>query len=407
MFLKSLINEFLLTTAQFGPNFYIGNNAGADGTYMSLRFGRGDAEYERRDAVELAEQALGRPLSPREVSAYWAGQAFDYIRSQPADWSALVARKITLLWNATEMLDTESQATHAEYSRALDVLGSIVHFGVLAPLAFFGVWVTWPRRRELSLFYLMLLAYAASVVVFYVFARYRYPLVPFLMLLAASAVVGAGRFFRERPRPQIAAGLVATAGFTVFCNWPVLSDDLMRAITENNLATAFGEGGHPDRAEAHYRRAIEIAPDYAAAYSNLGALLRAQGRVDEAIAQYQEALRLQPDHVSAQYNLGNALLAAGRPGEAAQHFRRAVEREPGSAEAWNNLGIALATQGRPDDAAQCFRRALAIAPSAEGHHNLGNVLADLGNVEEAISELRRAIAVKADYFPAHYDLDGS
>ncbi len=396
--------EFVLTTAQFGPNFYIGNNAGADGTYMSLRFGRGDAEYERQDAVELAEQALGRPLSPREVSAYWAGHAFDYIRSQPADWSALVARKITLLWNATEMLDTESQATHAEYSRALDVLGSIVHFGVLAPLAFFGAWVAWPRRQELSLFYLMLLAYAASVVVFYVFARYRYPLVPFLMLLAAAAVVGAGRFFRERPRPQMAAGLVAAAAFTVFCNWPVLSDDLMRAITENNLATALREAGHPDQAEAHYRRAIEFAPDYAAAYSNLGALLRAQGRVDEAIAQYQEALRLQPDHVSAQYNLGNALLAAGRPGEAAGHFRRAVEREPGSAEAWNNLGIALATQGRPDEAAQCFRRALAIAPSAEGHHNLGNVLADLGNVEEAISQLRRAIAAKADYFPAHYDL---
>jgi tetratricopeptide (TPR) repeat protein len=400
----SVGGEFVLTTAQFGPNFYIGNHAGADGTYTSLRFGRGDAEYERQDAVDLAEQARGRPLSPREVSAYWAGQAFEYIRSEPADWSALVARKIALLWNATEMLDTESQATHAEHSRTLDVLGSVAHFGVLAPLAFFGVWVTWHRRRDLSLFYLMLLAYAASVVVFYVFARYRYPLVPFLMLLAAAAGVGAVRVFRERPRPQMATALVATVGFTVFCNWPLLSADLMRAITENNLATALREGGHPDQAEAHYRRAIEIAPDYAAAYSNLGALVRAEGRVNEAIAQYREALRLQPDHVSAQYNLGNALLAAGRPGEAADHFRRAVEREPGSAEAWNNLGIALAAQGRPDDAAQYFRRALAIAPTAEGHHNLGNVLADLGHVEEAISELGRAIAAQADYFPAHYDL---
>src|SRR5262249_21833386 len=30
---------FYLTTSQFGPNFFIGNNANADGTYMSLRFG--------------------------------------------------------------------------------------------------------------------------------------------------------------------------------------------------------------------------------------------------------------------------------------------------------------------------------------------------------------------------------
>ena len=60
---------FYLTTSQFGPNFYIGNNARADGTYMSLRFGRGTPEYERQDATELAEDATGRDLTPAEVSS--------------------------------------------------------------------------------------------------------------------------------------------------------------------------------------------------------------------------------------------------------------------------------------------------------------------------------------------------
>jgi hypothetical protein len=46
---------FYLTTSQFGPNFFIGNNPNADGTYASLRFGRGAPEYERQDATELAE----------------------------------------------------------------------------------------------------------------------------------------------------------------------------------------------------------------------------------------------------------------------------------------------------------------------------------------------------------------
>ena len=50
---------FYLTTSQFGSNFYIGNNPGADGTYVSLRFGRGAPEYERQDATELAEHASG------------------------------------------------------------------------------------------------------------------------------------------------------------------------------------------------------------------------------------------------------------------------------------------------------------------------------------------------------------
>ncbi len=35
---------FFVTTSQFGPNFYIGNNPAADGTYQSLRFGRGAPE---------------------------------------------------------------------------------------------------------------------------------------------------------------------------------------------------------------------------------------------------------------------------------------------------------------------------------------------------------------------------
>src|SRR5262249_22585964 len=60
-----------LTTSQFGPNFYIGNNPKADGTYASLRYGRGAPEYERQDATELAERAARRSLTPAEVSSYW------------------------------------------------------------------------------------------------------------------------------------------------------------------------------------------------------------------------------------------------------------------------------------------------------------------------------------------------
>ena len=48
-----------LTTSQFGSNLYIGNNPTADGTYASIRFGRGAPEFERIDATEVAEEAVG------------------------------------------------------------------------------------------------------------------------------------------------------------------------------------------------------------------------------------------------------------------------------------------------------------------------------------------------------------
>src|SRR5207244_5564733 len=72
---------FYVTTSQAGPNFYIGNNPRADGTYQSLRFGRGAPEYEREDATALAEHALGRKLTPSEVSSYWTDRALEFVTS--------------------------------------------------------------------------------------------------------------------------------------------------------------------------------------------------------------------------------------------------------------------------------------------------------------------------------------
>src|SRR6185436_4451529 len=83
----------------------------------------------------------------------------------------------------------------AEWSLPLRLGGLVGHFGILVPLALLGVIVTWPMRSRLLVFYAMTLAYAASVVAFYVLARYRYPLVPLLILFAAAGVVNARAFF--------------------------------------------------------------------------------------------------------------------------------------------------------------------------------------------------------------------
>src|SRR6202008_4456577 len=106
----------------------------------------------------------------------------------------------------------------------------------------------------------------------------------------------------------------------IAANWPLLSKPLMRAITETNLGAALHEDGRTADAIAHYRRAIEIQPDYAPAFNNLGVALRASGSVDAAIDAYQRALSIAGDYPDAHYNLANALLERRRPTEAAAHF---------------------------------------------------------------------------------------
>ena len=394
-----------VTTSQMGPNFYIGNNPRSDGTYMSLRPGRGAPEYERQDATELAEHALKRRLTPSEVSNYWTDRAVDFIVSQPVAWMRLIGRKLLLLWNADEMLDTESQESHAEWSTILSVGGWFGHFGVLVPLAFLGVVATWRERKRLWLFYALTIAYAVSVIAFYVFARYRFPLVPLLMLFASAGICALPGLVRTGSPSRRAVLTAAIAGVAILVNWPILSTTMMRAVTENNLATAFQEMGRLDEAIAHYQRAAEIRPDYAPAHNNMGTALRAKGRVDDAIAAYQHALAAMPDYADAHYNLANALLEQNRPREAVDHLRAAGPLLPTSARIHNNLGKALADAGRLEEAAVELRQAVELDPqSATAHRNLGNVLASRGDVIDGLGHLQRAFEIDPTDPEAGFDL---
>jgi len=358
----------------------------------------------RRSDSEVAQEAVGRSLTPAEVSSYWTSRVVDYITAQPVDWLQLSARKVVLLLNATEMLDTESQESYAEWSWPLAVGGWVGHFGVLVPLAIAGVMVTWPERRRLWVLHVMAVAYAASVIVFYVFARYRYPLVPFLLLFSAAGVRGGWAFWQRTATPARAAAVTAVAAALVMSWWPLLSPTLMRAITENNLGTALQAAGRHDEAIAHHQRAITLMPEYAPAYNNLGASLRAAGRLDEGIAAYRKALELKPDFSSASYNLANALLEKGDAGASVDQFRQALQSGD-TVEARNNLGIALANRGDAAGAVAEFRTALALDDrSVQAHRNLGNMLIDMGNRAEGMSHLEQAVALAPNEPDATYDI---
>ena len=57
------------------------------------------------------------------------------------------------------------------------------------------------------------------------------------------------------------------------------------------------------KAEARYRRALVLRPDFAAAWMNLGSLLREQGREVYAEAALRRAVELRPDLIAGWINL--------------------------------------------------------------------------------------------------------
>ena len=77
------------------------------------------------------------------------------------------------------------------------------------------------------------------------------------------------------------------------------------------------------KAIAYYAKALQLNPEYAEAYYNLGAALLIQGQTEKAIGQLRNALQFRKDYAEAFYTLGVAQVKAGQKQEAIQSFIQA------------------------------------------------------------------------------------
>jgi len=352
--------EFLLTTSQFGYNFFIGNGRQATGTYRPLTWEHGDWRYEKQDAIGLAEKDLGRPLSPSEVSRYWLQRALSDMRSDPFSWAGLMATKVRLFVNAVELSDTESEYAHRHWSVVLRLLGQGFHFGVLFPLAAVGAFAARGAWRRQWVLHLILGAYTVSVLLFYIFSRYRFPIVPLLILWAAFGIQQTIAACRDGKWFSLLslAGVALAAG--LFSNWRTEPVAPMVADTYYNLGCGLEEEGRTAQAAASYRRALEFNPAHIMAMNNLGYLHQRQGEFAESLRWYESALRID-DHIAKLHvNLGMTYGALGREAEAIAHYLEAIRIDPDLNPAvYFNLACMHARRGDGEQSLHWLGRAVA------------------------------------------------
>ena len=103
--------------------------------------------------------------------------------------------------------------------------------------------------------------------------------------------------------------------------------------------------GEVAQAETHYRRATELDPGLAAAWTNLGNLLDRAGRRGDAREVYERALSLDPEQPEARYNLANLLSDLGETERAMAEYRRVTGSCPEFADAHFNLALLYARAG--------------------------------------------------------------
>ncbi len=151
------------------------------------------------------------------------------------------------------------------------------------------------------------------------------------------------------------------------------------AAALSNLGNCYRQKGDRDKARRCYRNAIAVDQHFIPAYLNLGELLLAHYEFDEAEKLFRQALKITSDIPAMQFNpavlhhgLGAALKGLGRTRDAIASYETAIRLQPEFAPAHNSLGILLMSLNDLDAAEQHFRQALKLQPDL--NHVLSNLL---------------------------------
>ena len=204
-----LLVTFLLTghatVMNPGTVFYEGMNPRAEG-YEGIRpaivsdvgaLSAGEPDTLHIAFRRVASRALGKAIDPAEANRYWVGKALAYVRAQPADALALVARKAFFAVHSYDAWDIPTMIL-----RTAAMSNAWIPFGVLVALAPFALLLRGQRRVVIALLFIAL-SYVAIMAAFYVTGRQRNAMIPAMAILAGVGVAGL-----VQRRSVVGAGLV-------------------------------------------------------------------------------------------------------------------------------------------------------------------------------------------------------
>lgn len=287
-----MLDEPVLVTAHGGINFYVGNNPRATGFFtppakMPPLPGVFNLEVPR----QVAEAQTGRTeMTDAEVSSYWLQQGLEFIRRQPERFVQLTLRKARAFFNAHELPLNVDFYLLRDISHSLKI--TFVPLGVLLPLGLVGMGLALRKWRTHWVFLLYFVTYAASVILFFIAARYRLPVVPVLMLYGGFAVKAALESLGRPGRFLAIAGALVLLLLLVNTNLPVR---LNPAIVAHGRGHTLESMGKLREAVGYYQQALRLNPGLLGAHFNLARIYAQTGKFRRAWRHGETALRLAPE----------------------------------------------------------------------------------------------------------------
>jgi protein O-GlcNAc transferase len=173
-----------------------------------------------------------------------------------------------------------------------------------------------------------------------------------------------------------------------------------------NLGNAYRESNLFEQAVRCFEKAIDLNPDYADAYFNIANTFFALKKFESAIRYYQDAVRLNPDLIEAYLNLGQIFEQQGMTGQAISSYRSAMQNKSDCTAVSIRLGSLLQRLDNHAEAIQCFRKAVGTHPTQcyRLYNNMGASYRALGRTDDAVDCFEMALKLNPAYAPGYYNL---
>ncbi|OGH68756.1 MAG: hypothetical protein A3J66_03505 [Candidatus Magasanikbacteria bacterium RIFCSPHIGHO2_02_FULL_47_14] len=123
--------------------------------------------------------------------------------------------------------------------------------------------------------------------------------------------------------------------------------------------------GSSDKAEALYKKSIELKQDYVLAYQQLSSLYESQQKMDEAIGVYTALIQTGVADAESAYELGRLLYNRNQPSDtdqAIQLWNQVVATASNHSNALYSLGLAYERKGDKNKAIQYYQRVRELNP---------------------------------------------
>ncbi len=161
----------------------------------------------------------------------------------------------------------------------------------------------------------------------------------------------------------------------------------------------------PAAALPYHQRAIQLDPNFAQGYSELGNDYSSLAELGLASEYYTKAFELR-EHASEQEKLTITahyyMDVTGQLQKAAETFQEMIASYPRQKSAYTNLGLVYSQQGQYEKAADAYRENIRLDPDdAAPYENLGNNLLALQRFDEARQTIQQAQTRKLDSYIFH------